>query len=381
MGYRGPFTSQELTTLQLKLTTGQAFAVASDNEALIEGAHASALLYVYDESKAIPDKTWDAVEGAFANAGEETGKVAYAFAISTPGPPIGRFYDICSRKPGYEDWATYHITLEEAIREGRISRKWAEQRRKQWGEKSPLYRRRVLGEFAEEEINAVIYLSWVEEAQERWRERTQDGKNLKTAPLVAIGVDPAGEEGTGDEWVISILLEDWTVPEIIRHKRTVPVVETVAHMMEGIGLVVNTLKAYGGDKTTPLIIDSIGVGAGVVSRFREMGYNVIPFNGAAKTDRTDRSGEFRFVNQRSAGYWALREFLDGGEEGIEVALPPDPDIPGQLSAMTYTYTSTGAIKLESKDKVKERIGRSPDVADAVMYVFQFPAMKGRVGIV
>lgn len=81
---------------------------------------------------------------------------------------MGRFYDIHSRKPGYEDWTVRHVTLGEAIKAGRISPDWAEQRKRQWGEDSAIYQNRVLGEFAASDEDAVVPLAWVEAAVERW---------------------------------------------------------------------------------------------------------------------------------------------------------------------------------------------------------------------
>ena len=74
-GRRSPAT--ELQNLNLRLAHGQAFAGGSANAALIEGAHADSLLFVYDESKAIPAGTFDACEGAFSGTGE-----ALALAMS-----------------------------------------------------------------------------------------------------------------------------------------------------------------------------------------------------------------------------------------------------------------------------------------------------------
>lgn len=111
---RQPFTQSELLTLNLRLTSGEAFAVASASHEMIEGAHADTLLYVFDEAKAISNEIFDAAEGAFSN-GE-----CFALAISTPGEPSGRFYDIHRRKPGLEGWWVRHVTLDEAIAAGRI---------------------------------------------------------------------------------------------------------------------------------------------------------------------------------------------------------------------------------------------------------------------
>ena len=130
---RRPFTSQELQVHNLKLSPMcEAFAVASNDPSKIEGAQCDSLQYLFDEAKTIPPPTWDATEGAAAGEGLE-GIELFMAALSTPGAPAGRLYDICSRKPGYEDWWVRHVTMEEAIAAGRMSPEWAERRIRQWG--------------------------------------------------------------------------------------------------------------------------------------------------------------------------------------------------------------------------------------------------------
>src|SRR5690606_30212521 len=115
LGMGRPRENRELRALSLKLGTGEAFAVASDQPHGIEGAHADNLLYLFDEAKAIPAATWDAAEGAFSGAGSDTGREALALAVSTPGVGPSRFREIHERKAGYEDWWVRRVTLEEAI--------------------------------------------------------------------------------------------------------------------------------------------------------------------------------------------------------------------------------------------------------------------------
>jgi hypothetical protein len=143
---RDPFEyRRELLDLSLKLPTGEAFALASDVPDLIEGAHADNLLYIFDESKLINPETWNSAEGAASNGN------AFWLATSTPGEPNGTFYDIQSKKPGYEDWKTHKVTLEDCIEAGRISEEWAVARKRQWGENSAAFINRVLGDFATSE--------------------------------------------------------------------------------------------------------------------------------------------------------------------------------------------------------------------------------------
>lgn len=331
--------NRELLTQNIKLPNKEAFPVASDNPELIEGAHASTIIYVFDEAKAIPAGTWDAAEGAFSPGN------AYALAISTPGETSGRFYDIHKRRPGYEDWRTRHITLDEAIAAGRINPDWVDQRRKQWGESSAVYQNRVLGEFAEGDSDALIPLSWIEAANERWLEceGQGDGQTL-------IGCDPArfGE----DQTVIARLRGRVLQPLRYTHKEDT---------MQTVGRVIQAARQ---DKTTLIMVDVIGIGAGVVDRLREQGYAVRGVNVAESTERTDDSGELTFTNLRSAVWWALREALDPLRDNL-LALPPDDILTGDLTAPKWTTTSRGEIKVESKDDLRKRLGRSTDAADAL----------------
>jgi hypothetical protein len=343
---RPPFRAgDELQTLGLRLSTGEAFAIVSDDPTAIEGAHAEQILYVLDEAKAIPAPTWEAVEGAFS-----TGD-AYALAISTPGDTGGVFYDIHKRRPGYEDWFTIHVTLQEAIAAGRVSPEWAEQRRLQWGEKSPVYLNRVLGEFAESGTDVLIPLFWVELANERW--------------LACDGVGSGGESYGVD---VARFGDDQTVIG----KLTGSVLEPLEYhaqldTMQTTGKVAQHL---GSDKDTPVQVDVIGIGAGVVDRLRELGYNVTGVNvGTAAKDRygrdySDDSGELKFTNLRSYLWWVLRERLDPNSADV-LALPPDDNLTGDLTAPKWRVKSNGRIEVESKDEIRKRIGRSTDSADAL----------------
>ncbi len=345
---RAPFRANiDLLQQSLNLTTGSAFAVASNDPTLIEGAHADSILYLFDESKSIPAATFDAAEGALS-----TGD-AYAVALSTPGEPQGRFYEINSRKPGYEDWWVRAVTLEECIAAGRVSAKWAEDRLRQWGENSAVYQNRVLGQFASSEADGIIPLAWVEAANERWQEWAEAGKNKEGS--LRLGVDVGGGGG-GDKSVHAL-----RYGRVLAELRAFGYDETMAT----VGRIAGELR-QGGEA----IIDVIGIGAGVVSRLREQGLNAIGFNAALGTPQLDLSGELGFTNIRSAAWWQMRERLDPAS-GQNIALPPDDMLTGDLTAPHWRVVSGGRIQVESKDELRKptRLGRSTDYGDAVIQAF------------
>lgn len=343
---REPFNMRtELLALQLKLKHGAATAVASNQPERIEGAHADEILYVLDEAKIIPPGTWDAIEGALSNAGGDTRYKAYVLAMSTPGAPSGRFYDIHRHAPGYEDWHTRHVTLEEAIQAGRISREWAEQRKRQWGENSAMYQGRVLGNFHADEEQSVIPLSWVEAANERWHEWVKAGKP-DPGGTRWVGVDVGRG---GDQSVFAVRSGHVVNLHVLNVRDTMAVADAAA-------------KHPG-----RAIVDVIGVGAGVYDRLKQLKLKPVAYTGSEKSPLRDRSKAFSFPNTRSAAYWHLRELLDPEFEPT-LCLPPDDLLTSDLTTPEWETLPTvpPRIKVENKDDVVARLGRSPDRGDAVV---------------
>lgn len=369
---RPPFDSHhELILRHLHLTHGSAFAASPDEPAAIEGAHADRILYILDEAKTISAGTFDAIEGAFAGGGESTGMEALALCISTPGAPVGRFYQIHARERGYEDWWVRHVTLAEAIKAKRVSQEWADARARQWGVGSAVYQNRVLGEFATDATDAVIPLAWIEEAMLRWPATEPNGP-------VIFACDMAGEGEGGDETIICVKSGDW-IGEMVSLPRANP--------MQIAGELAVRLRANPGSRAT---VDILPDGAGVVSRLREDGLNADAFVAGAGDTSTDESGELRFANRRSAGWWNLRSLLDPRPEPhpitgewrstCKLALPRDDVLLGDLVSPTHKMTSGGRIQVEGKDTIRQRLHRSTDRGDALMMAcFPSEAMRMVIG--
>lgn len=53
------------------------------------------------------------------------------------------------------------------------------------------------------------------------------------------------------------------------------------------------------------------------------------------------------------------------------ALPPNPELVAELTGPTYFFNA-GKFQIEAKDQVKKRLGRSPDLADALALTFALP---------
>jgi phage terminase large subunit len=109
-----------------------------------------------------------------------------------------------------------------------------------------------------------------------------------------------------------------------------------------------------------ILIDSIGLGSGVLDRAREIGLPVRGIN-------VGESPAIKLSHQRLRDelWFAGREWF----QGLDVCIPQDDALISELSAPLYTFTSTGKIVVESKADMKKRGLRSPDMADAFLLTF------------
>jgi hypothetical protein len=71
----------------------------------------------------------------------------------------------------------------------------------------------------------------------------------------------------------------------------------------------------------------------------------------------------RFYNKRAEMYWRLREWVLGGG-----SLPKVAALIPELTELTYS-SKMDRLKLEDKEKLSMRLGRSPDHADALALTF------------
>jgi len=323
------FTDRQLNTMSIHAKYGMAFPVGSKEPDRIEGGHAKEVLIILDEAKGIPRPIWDALEGV------DSGGTTVIFAgFSTPGMPVGRFYDICSQKVGYREWEVMHISLEDAVKAEMVSSEWVERRALQWGRDHPLFKQHVLGLFAGVDSNSLFQDEWLMAAKNRPSEQFN---------VSVLGMDVA--EGGADETIVAPYTGD-TILEL--H----PI--HIADLMEQAGVVLNLLK-----KDYPFAIvrvDAIGIGSGVFSRLQEQTSKVESFiASSASTVPT------QFLNKRAEAYWNLRERLRKGT----LTLPDDDMLMEELMAHTLKMRSDGLIQITPKPEIKKLIGRSPDRADSV----------------
>jgi hypothetical protein len=121
------------------------------------------------------------------------------------------------------------------------------------------------------------------------------------------------------------------------------------------------------EKPDAVFIDA-GRGEGVIDRLRQLNTPApvieVPFGGQALDHSVNG-----YANRRAEMWDSLRKWLQNGG-----AIPDDYELTKELAAPTYTYDGQSRLKLESKEVIRERVGFSPDRADALALTFAEPVI-------
>jgi len=112
-----------------------------------------------------------------------------------------------------------------------------------------------------------------------------------------------------------------------------------------------------------------GLGAAVYDILKEQGVpGLKPITVSGGTLFRDRSKELKFLNVRAAMWWNMRQLLDP-QYNSDVALPPLEELTLDLVSPKWDILKDATVRLESKDQIAKRIGRSTDYGDSVCLAF------------
>lgn len=215
----------------------------------------------------------------------------------------------------------------------------------------------------------VIPTAWVQAAQARWKAKSEMLAAGLLQPLCALGGDIA--HGGDDQTVLAPRHDDW-----IDELKIFPGVET-PDGAAAAQKIFDFLSGVPDQEPQRLInIDALGYGANCLTKLMELGLTgVQSILGQQKSEwvppgpdgrvvQAGKPGALRMRNIRAEMYWRLRLALDP-EHGATLALPPGQELLRDLCAARYEIQTGGVIKIEDKAEIKKRLGRSPDLADAV----------------
>ena len=300
---------------------------AEQPEALA-GVHSQNVLLIADEASGVPNAVFEAASGSMS------GHNATTVLTGNPTRNTGFFYDTHNRLR--DDWYTMHVSC---VTSPRVSDDFVEDMKKRYGEDSPAYHVRVLGNFPPSEEDTVIPVSLIEHAMNNEIRIDED-----TPAIWGLDVARQGNDS-------SVLC-----------KRQGPVIHPLTvwrnlDLMQLTGAVKAEYDALPPSKRPiEIIVDSNGFGAGVLDRLRELELPARGLNVAERSSQKDT-----YINLRAELWFKAKAWL----EGLDVKLPRDDALYADLAAPRYHFTSSGKMQVESKEAMKKRGVNSPDRADAV----------------
>jgi phage terminase large subunit len=319
--------------ITIKAAPEDAFAVArtasKDNPDAMAGFHAKKLILIIDEASAVAEEAYEIGQGALSTPG------ALAILAGNPTRTGGFFHATHTRLR--DRWWTLRVSSEEVP----SARSHIDDIKRMYGGDSNAFRVRVSGEWPTANDETVISL----ESAEAAIERQVEGTMVKTVA----GLDIAR---FGDDANCLILRRG---NKLLRP----PIEWRGSDLMATTGRVVNIIRGLDDDETpVEIMVDSIGLGAGVADRLRELGFPARDVNVGEAPSSSDR-----FMRLRDELWFAGREWF----EKRNVSLPKGCErLIAELTAPTYTFSSSGKIIVESKADLKKRGVMSPNQADALL---------------
>lgn len=282
---------------------------------------------ILDESALIDDKLHATVVRMLGGYGDE------GFLLEIGNPFYRNHFFKDSLNERYEH---FFIDYKKALEEGRFTEEFIEEMRDK-----PFFDVFYECKFPDEEaIDADGYRQLLTYAEVE-NAQVETGKHTGTLRL--------GEDvgGGGDRNVYVIRSDNYAEIESENQSN-----DTMTNVAE-----TERIQEQNDIKDREVYIDDIGVGRGVTDRLKEKRkkVNAVTAGGKAVSDE--------FTNIKAENYWALREWV---KKGGKLRKSPHWQ---ELTWIKYKVDSAKKIKIEPKDKLKKRTGKSPDHAEALMLTF------------
>jgi hypothetical protein len=334
-----------------------ATARTSNKPENLQGFHGDNILVLVDEASGVPQNVFEVIEGILTGA-DENGLEALLLMAGNPTQTSGEFYSAFTKnKMLYERFTISGDNVAPKDRDGgtiyvspRVSEAYRQTMARKYGRDSAVYDVRVRGLFPSMADDVVVPLAWAEAAS---------GLSLPILDTIADPVTLSMDVARfgGDETVLAAFRR--------RHclwMKTWPKTST----SQCVDILYEHYK-QSEVTVARIIVDEPGVGGGVVDGARRAGLPITPYHGGGSVSEAngDPDEDVRmFANRRSRDWWNVRRLF----ERKMVRIPDDETLINQIASVKYDYNDRDKIQVETKRKMRERLGEdaSPDRADALV---------------
>ncbi len=324
----------------------EAMTARAETPEAFAGVHSDHVLLIADEASGVAEQIFKAGQGSM------TKKEATTLLLGNPTRTSGYFYR--SHNQNKSKWFTVHVGAKDS---SRVSDEFVREMADEWGEDSDEYRVRVLGDFPKQDLNTLIPVGLVEIA-----------RSLPYVPL------PSAKE----LWGLDVARFGGDATALVRRSKLC--VNPDIQQWQKRDLMYTANKVHALWKDTPsdqrpdeILVDDIGMGGGVVDRLQELG---LPARGI--NVQSTESVDDRYKSLGAQLWFKCRDWLDTkmhglpkadccGKPGIEACL--HDRLAEELCIPRYGYTTGGRLVVESKDSMKKRGYKSPNLADSLMLTF------------
>lgn len=241
---------------------------------------------------------------------------------------------------------------------GAISVEWIENARQKYQENSAFWESRIEARFPLDGGASIIprryfYLARLRYDQEVERLSHTPKKTIATAlrhlpPRYGVDVGDGGDAHAIARWQGNVL---WSV-------KPYPTLGDELDTARAVTYLKAQIREHGDGM---IGVDNVGVGAGTLAIAKSEGLMASGIRwGNAASDN-------RFANLKAEQYWLLREEAERGDLMIAPLGEDEEELQEDLANTYYEETVKGQVKIEDKKKTRERLGRSPNCGDAVVY--------------
>ena len=333
--------------IEVKEAATEAFVSARTSRAeqpeALAGVHSDNVMLIADEASGVPEQVFEAASGSMS------GENAVTLLLGNPVRSSGFFYDTQNRLAS--DWVTMKVSC---LDSPRVSREYVEEMKKRYGEESNAYRIRVLGDFPRSDDDTIIPMELLELAKHRDVQASQHAKLIWGLDVARFGSDRSALcKRKGNALVEPV--KTWKNLDL----------------MQLTGAVVAEWEALPpSERPHEILVDSIGLGAGVVDRLRELG---LPVRGINVSEAPAMGTTYK--NLKAELWYKTKAWF----EARDCRIPLDEELISELATVRYFFTSNGKIQVEGKEDLRKRLMKSSDKADSLVLTFASDAAIGMFG--